>query len=966
MTKDNLLSNHAPGVEGAPLDQEFSGSPPGGEELFRFMVESVKDYAIFATDHEGRIVSWNSGAERIFGYAEAEIIGRDGSIIFTPEDIERGVPEGELRTAAREGRAEDERWHVRKDGSRFWASGMVTPLMDEEGRVRGFVKVAHDNTERKQALESIHRSEQELTDFFENATVGLHWVGPDGTILRANQAELDLLGYTRDEYIGHNITEFHADALTIKDILRRLTCGEELHSYEARLRCKDGSIRNVLISSNVMRENGEFIHTRCFTRDITERKRFEQALRESEKHFRAVAETASDVILTVDEESVILFANHTTEKVFGYSMDELLGQHLKMLMPEYLRHLHEAGIKRYVETGRKHISWESVELPGLHKNGQPIPLEVSFSEFTSNGKRHFTGILRDITERKRADEGRAFLARATEELASSLDYQTTLASVARMVVPTLADWCTIDVLEDDKKVKRVAVAHVDPSKVEWANELQKRYPEDPDAPYGVPHVLRTGKPELYSEIPDSLLVAGARDPEHLQLMRDIGFASAMVIPLTAHGRTLGAISFITTAESERHYVDADVALAENLASRAALAIDNARLYRAAQQANRLKDEFLATLSHELRTPLTAILGWAHLLRTGDMNEASATNALEIISRNARAQAQLIDDLLDVSRIITGKLRLDVRQIDPLSFIEAAIEALRPAAEAKGVRIQKVLDTGISSVAGDPARLQQVVWNLLSNAIKFTQRGGRVQVRLERINSHVELAISDTGTGINPEFLPHVFDRFRQADQATTRQYGGLGLGLAIVRHLVELHGGTVRAESRGEGQGATFTVKLPLITVYQNESVAERVHPTAKDTLPALECPERLDGLRILVVDDEADTRELLKTALGNCGAEVTIAGSVPEALAAIEEARPQVLISDIGMAGEDGYDLIKRVRALTAAQGGKIPAIALTAYARTEDRLRALRSGYQMHVPKPVELTELIAVVASLAQRDG
>jgi PAS domain S-box-containing protein len=965
MIKDNLLSKHSPGGAVAPEDGQLRDAPLRGEELFRFMVESVKDYAIFATDTEGRVVSWNMGAEHIFGYTEAEIIGRDGSIIFTPEDRQTGAHERELRTAEQEGRADDERWHVRKDGSKFWASGIATPLRDEAGNLRGFVKVARDYTERQQALEVLHRNEQELTDFFENAVVGLHWVGPDGTILRANQAELNLLGYTREEYIGHNIAEFHADRETIEDILQRLTSGDELHSYEARLRCKDGSDRHVLISSNVMRLNGEFIHTRCFTRDITERKRFEEALRESEQHFRAVAETASDVIMTIDEESVILFANHTTEKVFGYSKDELIGQPLTMLMPEYLRHLHEAGIKRYLETGRKHSSWKAAELPGLHKNGQEIPLEISFSEFKSNGKRQFTGILRDIRERKRNEEGRAFLARASEELASSLDYQTTLASVARMVVPTLADWCTIDVLEDDKTIKRVAVAHVDPSKVEWARQLQQRYPENPDAPYGVPHVLRTGEPELYPEIPDSLLVASARDAEHLQLMRDIGFTSAMVIPLVAHGRPLGAVSFIRT-ESARPYGPDDVALAENLAGRAALAIDNARLYRTAQQANRLKDEFLATLSHELRTPLTAILGWSHLLRAGDMDAANTTNALEIISRNARSQAQLIDDLLDVSRIITGKLRLDVRQIDPSSFIEAAIEALRPASEAKGVRIQKVMDTGVTSVAGDPARLQQVIWNLLANAIKFTPRGGRVQVRLERINSHVELSISDTGVGIKPEFLPHVFDRFRQADQTSTRQHGGLGLGLAIVRHLVELHGGTVHAESAGEGQGATFTVKLPLITVYQNEGGAERVHPAAKDTLPTLDCPERLDELRVLVVDDEADTRDLLKVALSQCGAQVTLAGSVKEALAAIEQSPPQVLISDIGMAGEDGYELIRQVRALPAAQGGKIPAIALTAYARTEDRMRALRSGYQMHVPKPVELTELITVVASLVQRNG
>jgi PAS domain S-box-containing protein len=386
----------------------------------------------------------------------------------------------------------------------------------------------------------------------------------------------------------------------------------------------------------------------------------------------------------------------------------------------------------------------------------------------------------------------------------------------------------------------------------------------------------------------------------------------------------------------------------------------------AEGASRLKDEFLATVSHELRTPLTAILGWAHMLRSGQVSDDSTLQALETIERNARAQAQLIDDLLDVSRIITGKLRIDARPVDPNSFIEAAVEAVRPAAAAKGVRVQRIMDTGVVSVVGDPVRLQQVVWNLLSNAIKFTPKGGRVQITLERVNSHVEIAVSDTGTGIAPEFLPHVFDRFRQADQRTTRQHGGMGLGLAIVRHLVELHGGTVKAESPGEGQGASFTVLLPVAPVYQRGGQPARVHPAARDTLPTYECPERLDGLKVLVVDDEPDTRELLKAGLEQCGAEVTVVSSVSEALASMRGNPPDVLISDIGMPGEDGYDLIRGVRALPAESGGRVPAIALTAYARAEDRMQALRTGYQMHVPKPVELAELVAVAASLIRRDA
>jgi signal transduction histidine kinase/ActR/RegA family two-component response regulator len=559
-------------------------------------------------------------------------------------------------------------------------------------------------------------------------------------------------------------------------------------------------------------------------------------------------------------------------------------------------------------------------------------------------------------------------------LASTLDYQTTLAKLAQLAVPVLADWCAVDMVGEDGGLVRLAVVHADPAKVAWAHELQKRYPVDMDAPHGVPNVLRTGLSELYGDIPDEMLAAAAIDDEHLRIMREIGFTSAMVVPLLAQGRSLGAITFVS-AESGRHYGPSDLAFAEDLARRAATAIDNALLYaqaqaarQSAEEASRLKDEFLATVSHELRTPLTAVLGWAHLLRAGYLDEPSAKNALETIERNARSQSQLIDDLLDVSRIITGKLRLDVRQVDPASFIESAVEALRPAAEAKGVRIQKVMDTGVNSIAGDPARLQQVVWNLLSNAIKFTPRGGRVQVRLERVDSHVEIAVSDTGAGISHKFLPHVFDRFRQADQSTTREYGGLGLGLAIVRHLVELHGGTVNADSHGEGRGSTFTVMLPLLTVYQSDDVdaSPHVHPKASDAALAPDCPERLDGLKVLVVDDEADTRELLNVVLRRCGAEVLTASTAAEAQDLLERLRPDILISDIGMPGEDGYELIRSVRALPLEKGGRIPAVALTAYARTEDRLRVLRSGYQMHVPKPVELSELVAVVANLAARAG
>ncbi|HLM55495.1 MAG TPA: ATP-binding protein, partial [Pyrinomonadaceae bacterium] len=385
----------------------------------------------------------------------------------------------------------------------------------------------------------------------------------------------------------------------------------------------------------------------------------------------------------------------------------------------------------------------------------------------------------------------------------------------------------------------------------------------------------------------------------------------------------------------------------------------------AERLGRMKDEFLATLSHELRTPLTSILGWSRMLQTSRFDEEATARALQTIERNAQAQTQLVDDLLDVSRIITGKLRLDVRSVDLSAVITAATDSVRPAAGAKGISLQTLLDPAAGPISGDPERLQQVVWNLLSNAVKFTPKGGRVQVRLERADSQVEITVADTGRGIAPGFLPHVFDRFRQADQATTRQHGGLGLGLAIVRQLVELHGGTVEVRSEGEGRGSTFTVSLPLLPVRVERAGGRPAHPASRSG-GALDCPPSLQGLRVLVVEDEADTRDILLAVLTSCGAQATAAASAAEALRVLGRERYDVLVSDIGMPEEDGYTLIKRVRALAAEEGGSIPAVALTAYARAEDRMRALRSGFQIHVPKPVEPAELITVVANLAGRGG
>ena len=460
--------------------------------------------------------------------------------------------------------------------------------------------------------------------------------------------------------------------------------------------------------------------------------------------------------------------------------------------------------------------------------------------------------------------------------------------------------------------------------------------------------------------------------------------SYMALPVRSlSGEVLGMMLFghpqvgIFTERSER--------LVAGVAAQAGIALDNARLYEmtrkaaderkalleseraarsAAERMSEMKGDFLATLSHELRTPLNAIVGWAQILRTRPSNAEQLAKGLETIERNARVQAQLIEDLLDMSRITSGKLRLDIQRLHPDSVVNDAVETVRTAADAKGIRLEKFIDPSAGPISADPGRLQQVMWNLLSNAIKFTPRGGKVQVLLQRINSHVELSVADTGCGVKPEFMPHLFERFRQSDNPTTRHHGGLGLGLSIVKSLVELHGGTVTAMSAGENQGTTVTVTLPLTVVYQPEG-DERAHPTApRPPEPSTFVSMELAGLTVLVVDDQPDARELILRVLEDCSARVLTAGSAEEALPLVESGRPDVLITDIGMPGADGYELLRRVRELGPARGGRVPAIALTAFARSEDRTRALRSGFMVHVSKPVDPSELVATVAAVAGR--
>lgn len=758
---------------------------------------------------------------------------------------------------------------------------------------------------------------------------------------------------------------------------REVTSAEEVHFQRF-----DGTHGMLLGScSPIISAEGELLGAVSIFADITAFKQLEAKLRVSEAWLATTLKSIGDAVIATDSQGRIEFMNPMAEALTGWSITEARDQPLGdvyRIIDERTRVELDSPVVKVLRSGTIVGLAESTLL--VRKDGVELAMDDSGAPIR-NEEGELVGVVlvfRDVTEKRRADQRRQFISEASRKLAlSGLDYEATLRSVAGLAAPHVADGAIVDILEPDGAVVRLAAVHLATPRRDAAEELCRRYPAEPEVPRAVHAVLRTGESILWPDLqdpgrsswPDINVGAldgyaplaphpGDGDDALLALLRDLGMRSAMIVPLRARGRTRGAITLLS-AEAGRRYATGDLTLAEELSSFAALALDNAQLYREAQQVNRAKDEFLATLSHELRTPLTAILGWTRMLRQGSLKPETQARALEAIERNGALQAQLVEDLLDASRIITGKLRLDVTPLDLPPVVHGAIDAVRHGADAKQIDIQVALDPAAGPISGDPTRLQQVVWNLLSNAIKFTPRGGQVQVRLTRVGSVARLEVRDSGQGISADFLPFVFDRFRQADSTSTRPHSGLGLGLAIARHLIELHGGVVRAESPGEGQGAVFTVELPI-------AIGARALRKLDDAASLLDTEPTLQGLHILVVDDEPDARELVGAVLERKGATVTTAATVADALAAIEQARPDVILSDLGMPGEDGYSLIRRLRSRSPERGGRIPAAALTAYASAQDRTRALLAGFQSHVPKPIEASELAAVIANLAGRTG
>jgi PAS domain S-box-containing protein len=630
----------------------------------------------------------------------------------------------------------------------------------------------------------------------------------------------------------------------------------------------------------------------------------------------------------------VLTWNSGAQRIKGYQADEIIGQHFsKFYPPEALnRHLPDHELRVAGAEGRfEDEGWR------LRKDGTRFWANVVITALRDDAGalRGFAKVTRDLTQRREHEE----TLRQSEER-------------FRLLVDGVADYAIF--MLDTNGYVMTWNSGAERIKGYQADEIigqhfSKFYPQE---------VAEGGWPDHELQVATE---TGRFVEDGWRIRKDGSkfWANVTITPLRDEGGRLRGFAKLTRDLSERkraEALEADGAQREEMLE----AERSARI--AAQRAARIKDEFLATLSHELRTPLSAILGWTQILRKqGVPKPEDFHRGMEIIERNTRAQTQLIEDLLDLSRIVSGRIRLDVQQIALIDLVRGAIDSAEPTAQAKGVRLESILDPRGGTVSGDPARLQQILWNLLSNAIKFTPKGGKVQVLLQRINSHIECSVSDSGIGIPASFLPYVFDRFSQKDSSTTRSFGGLGLGLAISKQLVELHGGTLQAKSLGEGHGATFIVHLPL-AILETEAQSNRVHPTYQATEEQGALPD-LTGVHALVVDDEVDARDLIRRVLQEQGASVSVAAGGEEALRILETMDPDALISDIGMPKMDGYQLMRQIRA-TEAKGKRLPALALTAFARPEDRKKALLAGYQSHIAKPVDLAELVILVAGLVGR--
>jgi PAS domain S-box-containing protein len=742
-------------------------------------------------------------------------------------------------------------------------------------------------------------------------------IGKDlnGTITSWNQAAERIFGYTAADAIGQSIRLIVPADLQHEedDVMRRVRAGEGIDHYQTVRRAKSGKVVQISLTvSPIKMPDGAIIGASEVARDITRTERLERDAR----HFAAIVASSDDAIISKTLDGTVVTWNAAAERLFGYTATEMIGRSIRLIVP-WDRQAEEDQVLSAVSRGETIDHFETIR---RRKDGSPVPISLTVSPIRDAAGTIVgaSKIARDLTRTERIHRDALRLAAIVE---SSDD-----AIVGKDLNSIVTSWNAAA-----ERMFGYAAADMIGKSVRLIIPDDRQHEED----------------EVLRRIRDGQRI------EHFETIRRRKDGTHFPVSLS-----------ISPIRDERGVVIGASKIARDISERIRADEERRRLLEIARSANRLKDEFLATLSHELRTPLNAIVGYSRMLQAGMLAGGDKqTRALETVVRNAASLTQIVEDVLDVSRIVSGKLRLNVQPVQLSEIVREAVETSQPAADAKGIRLSVIVDPRDTLVSGDPDRLRQVLWNLCSNAVKFSERGGRVEVRLERVNSHVEVTVTDNGIGIEPAFLPHLFERFSQADAGTNRVHSGLGLGLAISRHLVELQGGRISARSDGPGRGSTFRIELPVRGVEPLVSNEIRVHPAAPDHAGAIRVP-RLDGVRILVVDDDRDALALSREILEVTGATVTTADSGQDALDKLAKGIADVLIADLGMPRMDGFELIEKIRASCEIAIRDIPAAALTAFARSEDRVRAMRSGFEVHLSKPIEPGELMAAAASLARR--
>jgi PAS domain S-box-containing protein len=815
------------------------------------------------------------------------------------------------------------RWLTRS-GRAIWVESHSSVLRDASGEPIGMRGVTFDISAQVEAEEQLRQSQRLLDD----TPFMITRLSRDMRYVFVSRAYAQMLGREPEDIQGRSIVEVMGEEgfATIRPYIERVLTGEHV-DYESDVPFAGVGTRTLhVVYRPDVDAAGRTVGWIASIVDVTDRK----GAREARTLLASIVESSFDAIITKDLDGVVTSWNAAAERLFGYTAAEMVGRPIRLLIPAD----RQSEEDRILERLRRGEGIDHFETIRLTKDGRPLNISLSISPV-----RDAAGVIigaskiaRDITDTRAAEAERVRLIEENAAVTSALN------DVGAVVASDL----------DRNKVVQ-AVTDI-------ATELTDAESGAFDPDFRGTSVIRsadiTTDPRYGDDAPHPCVPRGS-----------LPVRSFLAVPVKERtGEVIGGLCF-GHSEAGR-FTDHHERLAVGICAWASLALENARMFSVVQETNRLKDEFLASLSHELRTPLNAILGYARMLRSGMLGADKQDKAIETIDRNATSLAQIVEDILDVSRIISGKIRLDVRPVDLPQVVQNALDAVTPAADARGVRLEAVLDPSAGPVSGDPERLQQVLWNLLSNAVKFTGRGGRVQVRLGRVGSHLEVAVADTGIGIAPAFLPHVFERFRQADATPARERGGLGLGLSIARQLAELHGGTIDAASAGPGQGATFTLTLPVMAVHPIRDQAGRVHPRAGGTqgMPQSD----LANVHVLAVDDDPDAVRLVAELLESAGARVTTASSALEAVAILDATIPHVIVTDLGMPIVDGFQLLERIRAHANPLVRHLPAAALTAYARSEDRIKALRAGFQIHLAKPIDPAELGAAVAALAKRAG